>query len=178
MDDYPFLPYQLPMAADIFGAMRGVKVSAGARSMLKVAFEATLGRADEPIGAIVSWDRIFDAANGDNEFADDNYLGGPGIQAINRADEDLKGHAPFERPSRILKALWLMQQSNRVPTTTSNLARLLADNTGDDILDLEHKLEDTLNALTAFSYVKRDAASGQWRFLTPDEVTVEKIVTA
>ena len=29
-----------------------------------------------------------------------------------------------------------------------------------------------------FSYVRRDAASGQWRFLTPDEVTVEKIVGA
>ena len=27
--DYPFLPYQFPMAADIFGAMRGVKVKRG-----------------------------------------------------------------------------------------------------------------------------------------------------
>src|SRR5581483_4818287 len=38
--DYPFLPYQLPAAADIFSGIRGVKVSSGARSMIRVAFDA------------------------------------------------------------------------------------------------------------------------------------------
>jgi hypothetical protein len=175
--DYPFLPYQLPLAADIFGAMRGVKVSSGARSMLKVAFDATRALADTPVGAVVSWDRIFDAANGDNEFADENYLGTPGLQSLDRADEDLAGKVPFDRPSRILKVLWLMQQTTRVPCTESNLARLLVDQAGADILDLERRLRTTLDQLRALNYVRQDAGSGQWRFLTPDEVTVEKIVS-
>ena len=51
--------------------MRGVKVSSGARSMLKVAFDATRALADADVGAVVSWDRIFDSANADNEFADE-----------------------------------------------------------------------------------------------------------
>src|SRR5207248_9092405 len=38
--DYPFLPYQIPAAADLFGGMRGPKVSSGARSMIKVVFDA------------------------------------------------------------------------------------------------------------------------------------------
>ena len=101
VDDYPFLPYQLPLAADIFGGMRGVKVSSGARSMLKVAFDSTVGLADDELGAVVSWDRIFDAANGDNEFADENYLGTPGLQSLEKADQDLAATSPFERPSRI-----------------------------------------------------------------------------
>lgn len=176
IEDYPFLPYQISLASDIFGAMRGVKVSSGARSMLKVAFEATLALADQSLGAVVSWDGIFDAANGENEFADENYLGTPGLQSLEHADQDLVGKTPFERPSRVLKVLWLMQQSNRVPCTVANLARLLADQAGSDILDAERRLTATLELLAEYSYVRRDAASSQWRFLTPDEVTVEKIV--
>jgi hypothetical protein len=176
-EDYPFLPYQLTLAADIFGAMRGVKVSSGARSMLKVAFDSTKVLADADVGAVVSWDRIFDAANEDNEFADENYLGTPGLQSMERADQDLAGKVPIARPSRVLKVLWLMQQTNRVPCTESNLARLLVEGVQDDVLDLEKRLRATLEQLEVHSYVRRDVGSGQWRFLTPDEVTVEKIVT-
>ena len=176
-EDYPFLPYQLTLAADIFGAMRGVKVSSGARSMLKVAFDATKGLADQPLGAVVSWDRIFDAANGDNEFADENYLGTPGLVSMDRADEDLVDKVPLRAPSRLLKTLWLMQQTGRVPATEHNLARMVVEHVDADLLDLEQRVRATLNKLEEFSYVRQDAASGQWRFLTPDEVTVEKIVT-
>lgn len=175
--DYPFLPYQLPLAADIFGAMRGVKVSNGARSMLKVAFEATSRLADRPVGTLVAWDRIFDAANGENEFADENYLGTPGLASIDRADTDLAGKAPLERPSRLLKTLWLIQRGGRIPTTESNLARFLIEQVDADVLAMQQAVLETLQALEHLSYVRRDPASGQWRFLTPDEVTVEKIVT-
>ena len=142
--DYPFLPYQLPLAADIFAAMRGVKVSNGARSMLKVAFEATSRLADRPIGSLVGWDGIFDAANGENEFADEGYLGTPGLASIDRADTDLAGSAPLERPSRLLKTLWLVQQGGRIPTTESNLARFLVDQVDQDVLTLQQQVLETL----------------------------------
>ncbi len=171
---YPFLPYQLPAAADIFGGMRGVKVSAGARSMIKVAFDATRELADRDIGAIVSWDQIFDSANQDNEFADESYLGSQGLAYIASAERDIPDAAV--RPSRMLKILWLIQQNPRMPRTVKNLARLLVNRLDADVLQLERDVEKTLEALAQHSFVRQEVGTEQWRFLTQDEVTVEKIV--
>ena len=177
--DYPFLPYQLPAAADIFGNMRSVKVSQGARSMLRVALDAMRSVADQPIGALVSWDQIFDSANRGNEFQGEEYLGSLGVEHINRADRDLAGLGSglIDRPSRLLRVLWLIQQNNRIPRTVGNLARLLTTDVQTDVLDLERKIEETLKQLEGLSYVRREPASNEWRFLTPDEVTIEKILT-
>jgi hypothetical protein len=173
--DYPFLPYQLPLAADIFGAMRGVKVSGGARSMIKVAFDATSRTADQDVGAVISWDQIFDSANQDNEFKDEKYLGSHGLTHIEHADRDLAASTPV-KPSRVLKVLWLAQQTGRVPGTVKNLARMLADRLDADILRLEADVRTTLERLAELSYVRQDVGTEAWRFLTPDEVTVEKLV--
>lgn len=173
--DYPFVPYQLQAAADIFGGLRGVRISSGARSMIGVAFDALRTLADRPIGKVVSWDQIFDSANRDNEFADEQYLGSQGLEYIRSADRDVLG-APISRPSRLLKALWLAQQTARIPRTPRNLARLLVDSLETDVLQLEREVEETLAALEQRNFVRREAATGQWKFLTQDEVTVEKIV--
>lgn len=176
VSDYPFLPYQLAASADIFGSMRGVKVSSGARSMLKVALDAAAAVADRPLGAVVSWDQIFDSANRGNEFADEHYLGSQGLEYLAQADRDLAGAVPIQRPSRVLKVLWLTQQTGRIPRTISNLTRLLVGDLDADVLALERDVQATLEALASRSYVRKDPASAEWRFLTPDEVTVEKIV--
>ena len=177
VNDYPFLPYQLPAASDIFGSMRGVKVSSGARSMLKVALDAAAAVADRPLGTVVTWDQLFDSANRGNEFADEHYLGSQGLEYLAQADRDLAGTVPIERPSRVLKVLWLTQQTGRIPRTISNLTRLLVGDLATDVLALERDVQATLEALAGRSYVRKDPASAEWRFLTPDEVTVEKIVT-
>ena len=173
-DDYPFLPYQLPAAADIFGAMRGVRVSAGARSMLKVAFDATRGLAGRPLGAVVSWDRIFDAANRDNEFAAEEYLGSQGLTYLRQADRDVTD-VPIV-PSRLLKILWLIGKSARIPRTVPNLARLLLDDLSADLQQLERDVERTLIALEGATFVRSETGSKQWQFLSQDQVTVEKLV--
>jgi hypothetical protein len=173
--DYPFLPYQLQASADIFGGMRGVRVSSGARSMIGVAFDALRSLADCPLGRVVSWDQIFDSANRDNEFADEQYLGSQGLEYIRSADRDVLG-TPISRPSRLLKILWLTQQTARIPRTPRNLARLVVDDLSIDLLALERDVEETLKALEDRNFVRREAATGQWKFLTQDEVTVEKIV--
>lgn len=173
--DYPFLPYQLQAAADIFGGMRGVKVSSGARSMIKIVFDATRALADRPLGAVVGWDQLFDSANRDNEFQDEQYLGSQGLTYLNSADVHVTG-TPIAQPSRLLKVLWLVQQSSRIPRTPRNLARLLVDDLGADLLRLEQDVAATLAGLEQRSFVRQETATGQWRFLTQDEVTVEKIV--
>ncbi len=172
--DYPFLPYQLPAAADIFSGIRGVKVSSGARSMIRVAFDALRDLAERDLGAVVSWDLIFDAANRDNEFADEAYLGSQGLEYIGSADRDAAG-TPVT-PSRLLKALWLIQQSPRIPRTPRNLARLLVDALDVDVLELEGRVRQTLEALEQRHFVRREVGTEEWRFLTQEQVTVERIV--
>lgn len=172
--DYPFLPYQIAAAADIFGGMRGVKVSSGARSMIRVVFDATRELADADLGAVVTWDRIFDSANRDNEFADEQYLGSQGLEYLHSADRDVTG-APL-LPSRLLKILWLIDKSPRIPRTERNLARLLVNRLDTDILKLESQVSETLAGLAERNFVRQEVATGQWKFLTQDEVTVEKIV--
>ena len=173
--DYPFLPYQLPAAADLFGRLRGVKVSAGARSMLKVAFDATRAVAERPLGALVPWDQIFDSANSGNEFADEQYLGSLGLEHIREADRDVTD-TPIV-PSRALKVLWLMQHNPNVPRTPRNLARLLVDRLDADVLALETQVLQTLEALEQKNFVRRDPATEQWKHLSLDEVTVEQMLS-
>jgi hypothetical protein len=172
--DYPFLPYQIPAAADLFGGMRGPKVSSGARSMIKVVFDAVKAVSDDDLGRVVSWDRIFDSANSDNEFADEQYLGSQGLSYLMSTDQHVDG-TPL-KPSKALKVLWLTQQSPRIPRTIGNLARLLVDHLDNDVLQLERDLAKTLDVLQERNYVRLEPATSQWRFLTQDQVTVERIV--
>ncbi len=173
--DYPFLPYQLPAAADLFGRMRGVKVSSGARSMIKVAFDATRAVAEKRLGALIPWDQIFDSANTGNEFADEQYLGSLGLEHIRQADRDVSGTPILA--SRVLKVLWLMQHNPNVPRTPANLARLLVENLDTDVLTLETQVRETLEALEACNFVRHDPATEQWKHLSLDEVTVEQMLT-
>jgi hypothetical protein len=172
--DYPFLPYQLPAAADLFSNMRGVKVNPGARSMIRIAFDALRELADQEIGVVVSWDRIFDSANRENEFADEGYLGSQGLEYMRGADRDLPD--ALVRPSRLLKVLWLVERSPRISRTAGNVARLLVDSLDADVLDFERRVQTTLEALAARHYVRREVGTEEWRFLTQEEVTVERIV--
>ena len=175
VNDYPFLPYQIPAASDIFGTMRGVKISSGARSMIKVVFDATRDLASSELGAVVSWDRIFDSANQGNEFADESYLGSQGLSYIMSADS----HVPDTpvQASRVVKCLWLIQRLDRIPRTPNNLARLLVNNLDINILQYVRDVEQTLTALAARNFVRQDVSTEQWHFLSQDEVTVEKIVS-
>jgi hypothetical protein len=141
--------------------------------MIGVAFDAARDLAGREVGAVVSWDRIFDSANRGNEFADEQYLGGQGLEYLRNSDRDVQGPVVA---SRLLKALWLVQRSPRIPRTPANLARLLVDRLDADVLQLEREVELTLQLLQERSYVRQEVATGQWRFLSQDEVTVEKIV--
>ena len=108
--------------------------------MLKVAFDATLARATAPWARSSPGTGSSTPPTATTSSPTRTTSARRGITAINHADEDLKGVGALERPSRILKVLWLMQQSNQVPTTTSNLARLLAEDVSEDLLALETQL--------------------------------------
>ena len=45
-----------------------------------------------------------------------------------------------------------------------------------DVLQLEQDVRKTLEALQEKNFVRQDVSTEQWKFLTPDQVTVERIV--
>src|SRR5262249_16544159 len=47
---------------------------------------------------------------------------------------------------------------------------------GEDVFKLEEAVAATLERLAERDYVRQDVGTGQWRFLSQDEVTVERIV--
>src|SRR5207244_456647 len=79
-------------------------------------------------------------------------------------------------PTRVLKTLWLVQKSARIPRTPRNLARLLTDRLDADVLQLERDVAATLEGLARHDFVRQEVGTDQWKFLSQDEVTVEKIV--
>jgi len=167
---YPFLPYQMPLAQHIFDTMRGTRLSGNERSMLAVTQPILKRLADEPLGALVPFDWVFDEIEA--ELCSDDHLGTHGVRSIREADQSLESWTVS--PSRCLKVLWLAQRLNWVPRTADTLARLLVDETGTDLAELQDEVEYTLERLREARYVALEEAGDQYKFLSPEEGEVEK----
>jgi Family of unknown function (DUF6079) len=172
IDCYPFLPHQIRLAQDIFEAIAGFRVSGGVRSMISVVMEALQDVADDDLGVIVSFDRIFDAV--ENDLLSQEYLGASGVRSIRESDERVLG-APIE-PSRVLKVLWLLQKVAWVPRVPETLAKLLVRDLKAEIPPLRERVEKTLDMLQEAGYVARDEATGEWKFLNEKERTIEQTI--
>ena len=172
VDCYPFLPHQIRLAQDIFEALSGFRISGGVRSMISVVMEALQDLADEEIGVVVSFDQIFDAVG--NDLLSQEYLGASGVQAIRESGERVPG-VPID-PARVLKVLWLLQRITWVPRVPETLAKLLVRRLDDQIAPLREKVEATLKELQEAGYVARDEATGEWKFLSERERTIEQAI--
>jgi hypothetical protein len=169
---YPFLPHQIRLAQDIFEALSGFRLSGGVRSMISVVMEAIQRLADKPVGAVVSFDQIFDAV--ENDLLSQEYLGASGIRSIREADERVPG--TVLSPGRVLKVLWLLNQITWVPRVPETVAKLLVQGLETEIAPLREQVEQTLRALQAAGYVARDEATGEWKFLNERERTIEQSI--
>ena len=172
IDAYPFLPHQIRLAQDIFESLSGFRISGGVRSMIAVVMETLQDLADEPLGALVSFDMVFDAV--ENDLLSQEYLGASGIRAIYESDERVPG-TPVSA-SRVLKALWLLQRVTFVPRVPETLAKLLVRDLTTGIASLREKVEATLASLQDAGYVARDEATGEWKFLNERERTIEQAI--
>ena len=172
VDCYPFLPHQIRLAQDIFEALSGFRISGGVRSMISVVMEALQGLADDEIGVVVSFDQIFDAVG--NDLLSQEYLGASGVQAIHDSTERVP-NAPID-PARVLKVLWLLQRITWVPRVPETLAKLLVGRVDVQIAPLREKVERTLQDLQEAGYVARDEATGEWKFLSERERTIEQAI--
>ena len=111
--------------------MRGVKISSGARSMIKAVFDAIRDLAQEPVGA-ASWDRILTLPTATTSSLTSSIWGSQGLEYIENSRPRRDGPCPGE--TVLLKTLWLIEHSTRIPRTEGNLARLLAESTECDVV--------------------------------------------
>lgn len=169
---YPFLPYQPVLAQEIFDTMRGIRLSGGERSMLTVTQGILKTIAVEPVGALVSFDRVFDEI--ESELCSDDYLGSHGVRAVREADKKIEDWEVS--PSRCLKVLWLIQRLNWIPLTPGTISKMLVTEVGIDLADYRQKVDATLQKLRAAGYVSYDEAKKEYRFLSTEEGEVEKDV--
>lgn len=169
---YPFLPHQIQLAQDIFEALSGFRLSGGVRSMIAVVMEALQEVANEGVGAVVSFDQIFDAV--ENDLLSQEYLGASGVRAISESNERAPG-TPVD-PARVLKVLWLLQQVAWVPRIPENISKLLVRDFDTEIAPLRRMVEETLAILQEAGYVARDEATGEWKHLSERERTLEQAI--
>ncbi len=175
---YPFLPYQPYLAQEVFDSMRGTKLAGTPRSMLDVAHKILNRLADEPCAGadgevrLVSLDLIYDEIK--DELYSDDYLGSHGVRTVDQADEALKDKDCPVGPTRVLKALWLVQCLSWVPRTAECLARLLVQHIGEDLHALQARVDKTLTALVEGGYVGFEEGTKQYRYLSAEEGEVEK----
>ena len=169
---YPFLPQTIKLAQDIFEALSGFRISGGVRSMIAVTQDVTRALADEDLGALASFDQVFDAV--ETDLFSQEYLGASGILAIRESAERVP-EAPVA-PPRVLKVLWLLQQVRFIPRTPEVIAKLLVRSVESDLPALRTSVEETLLGLQGAGYVSRDEASGEYKYLNERERTIEQEV--
>jgi hypothetical protein len=169
---YPFLPQVIKLAQDIFEALSGFRISGGVRSMISVTQDVVRMLADSDVGALASFDQVFDAI--EKDLYSQEYLGASGVQAIRESVERVPG-TPVSTP-RVLKVLWLLQRVAFVPRTPEVIAKLLVQDVRADLADLRGGVEQTLAALQAAGYVARDEANGEYKYLNEKERTIEQEV--
>lgn len=172
VSSYPFLPHQIQLAQDIFEALSGFRISGGVRSMISVVMETLQKVADKELGAIVSFDQIFDAV--ENDLLSQEYLGATGVRAITKSNKRVK-NTPIE-PARVLKVLWLLQKIVWVPRVPETIAKLLIRNLETEIASHREKVEQTLIRLQEAGYVGKDEATGEWKYLNEHERTIEQAI--
>jgi hypothetical protein len=169
---YPFLPHLIPLAQEIFDAMRGFKLSGSERNLIGVA-QAILDKlAEETPGVLVPLDMLFDQVR--NELSASDYLGTNGMRAIRESDEKVCTE-PIPA-SRVLKVLWLISRLEWVPRTPEVISKLLVDRVGRDLSRLRVDVEDVLERLREAGYVGRDEATGQYKYLSEKERDLEEAI--
>lgn len=170
INTYPFVPYQFDLfQASIRGlsrhnAFQGRHQSVGERSMLGVFQHVVQKIADEGIGRLVSYDHLFDGIR--------STLRSEVQSAIINAENNLEN--PLD--VRVLKALFLVKYVKEFTATPKNIATLLVDHLGIDLMELEKRVQESLNRLEDQTYVQQ--IGGVYEFLTDVEKDVENEIKA
>lgn len=171
---YPFLPYQLALIQDVIKAARtsggtGFTLNTEARSMLGLCQGViTHNLLDKEVGAVVALDMVFDQVSLDLNQAD--------VREINKVSAQLPGSSELD--TRVVKALYFIQQVTYVPCNAEVIAHVLVrDVRSEHLTDLKKQVKYSLNRLDKAGFVI-EREDGIYEFLTGSKKTFEDEVNA
>lgn len=172
---YPFLPYHIHLIPEIVKGLRsaggrGEQLSGSTRTLLAITQDILrAGRRAylrAPVGTLVSFDEVFGNLAGEGEISPDVR------REMSRIEEVVPGAGPLTR--HIAEVLYLVQQLPYVPRSLDNLARLLVEQTTDDLPGVIHRLRPELERLIQARLVAKTGE--EYEFLTGERRTFEEEV--
>ncbi|NEG54811.1 BREX system P-loop protein BrxC [Bifidobacterium platyrrhinorum] len=165
---YPFVNYQFTLFQD---AMRGMSAagffegqhrSVGERSLLSTVSSALVERKNDMVGALMPFSALYDGIAGTIQSSVNHR--------INEVEREL-GSETRELALPLLKALLLVKHVKGFKATVRNLRILILGRFGEDLPELERRIQDTLDLLERQNYVHR--TGDLYEYLTNDEQEVE-----
>ena len=174
VESYPLMPYHVPLMIRIFGVLRSrgrisPELTGRERAVLQVARWALLNLLDKNIGALVTFDLIYDAISEELKAVRSEY------QALIESEIGKIGEVDGLRVDSVAKALFLLQQvSEEIPCTIENVAAVLYPGLGVDQRSHEERVAACLKKLVEGKWVICE--EGKYRFLSEIERTFEQDV--
>jgi hypothetical protein len=159
IENYPFLPYEIGLIRDVLGKLTDLDYLNTTRSLLAMTQSVLSNSENEPLGALVEFDRFFDEAS---RLMKEDIQENIGVQLIEATDKKIR-YTPVA-PSRILKILWLICQIDWLPKTPDVIAKLLANDIATDIHTLRTDVELTLEQLMSEQLVIIDDGNYYYSF--------------
>lgn len=172
---YPFFPYQIHLIPEIVKSLRskggrGEQMSGSTRTLLAITQDVLrAGRRpylDEPMGALVSFDEIYNNLVGEGEVSPDVRT------EISRIKDVVPGATDLT--PRVAEVLYLVRELAYIPRTRDNVARLLVESVDDDLPTVLSRVEPELERLIQAKLVAR--IGEEYEFLTGERRTFEEEV--
>lgn len=164
---YPFVSYQFPLFQSAIEGIsdhnifEGRNSSVGERSMLGVVQQVAKDLADRPVGALASFDQMFEGIRASLKSANQRAI----------SDAERSSSLP-SLAVRLLKALFLVKYVDTFKATARNLTVLVYDRFGTDLTQLGKDVIAALNALEAQTYIQRNG--DLYDYLTNEEQKIEQ----
>lgn len=162
---YPVVPYQYDLfqkslrGLSDHNAFTGKYTSVGARSMLGVFQQAVVNVGERSLGALVSFDLLFDGIH--------NMLKTEVQTAINDAIRNLDDDLAV----RVLKCLLMVRYVSEFKASANNLAIMLLDGFHVNLSECTKKVQEVLNRLERETYIRRE--KNLYFYLTNEEKDIE-----
>ena len=166
IDSYPFVPYQYSLfQASIqnlseHGDFEGQHSSVGERSMLGVFQQVVKDIRNLEVGSLATFDRMYE---GIRTALKTNIQ-----RPIHMAERNLENPIAV----RLLKALFLVKYVKGFKASVRNLSILLFDDFGQDLMQLQKKVQEALELLEQQTYIQRNGIF--YEFLTDEEKDIEQ----
>ncbi|MBQ6827950.1 MAG: BREX system P-loop protein BrxC, partial [Thermoguttaceae bacterium] len=165
---YPFIPYQFIILPKVFAEIRkhgnsGKHLSGGERSLLSGFLEAAQKIKDKDENALAPFYCFYDSVH---TFLDGSIR--RVVERCQRAAENDDGVKPEDVD--VLKLLYLIRYIDDIRADVNNIAILMIDKIGSDMIALRQRVADSLKRLEAQNYVAKNDDS--YMFLTDLEKDV------